>query len=290
MPGVGTQNAVLRLNRAFPRVLGAATRYDIQSPLFGHMRVDKIDSQSRMLYFFGIWEPALTRLVTAQLQPDRIFVDVGANLGYYSLVAGRQLAAGSGHVIAFEPSPTLFRRLAGHVRQNGLTNVTLRQVAVADTAGTLPLYLGSAKNLGATSLIAGNDRALEIDVPVDSLTELLRTADVPRVQLIKIDVEGAEHLVLLGMHDMLDDLARDASLLVELTRRHLDATGATPRDIFAPFHERRFRFFAVPNSYEVGFYGRNADSRRPTEVAFNDLDRHVTRLHDFYVSRQAPLH
>ena len=277
------------LSMAIPRVFGAADLYEISSPLFGRMRVNKLDSQSRMLYFFGIWEPAITRLVTEQLRPERIFVDVGANLGYYSLIAGRQLSALNGHVISFEPSPSLFQRLEGHVQLNDLTNVTLHQVAVADAAGTLPLYIGSARNLGTTSLVAGDNLTLEADVAVDSLATLLSASEIRRVQLIKIDVEGAERLVLLGMAAILDDLADDAGLLVELSKEPLDAAGATPRDLFAPFHERGFRFFAIPNSYEPGFYLRDPGSHRSSEVRFNDLDRHVTRLHDFYVSRQEPV-
>ena len=113
----------------------------------------------------GMWEPAETALIRSQLKPGDTFIDVGANFGYYTVLASK-LVGPTGRVIAFEPDPRSFQLLERNVARNGCTNVVLEQKALADKPGTLTLHV-SDSNRGAHSVIAaGTDNVSHtVDVP-----------------------------------------------------------------------------------------------------------------------------
>jgi len=130
------------------------------------------------------------------LSPGETFVDVGANLGIYTLVAARIMGP-SGRVIAFEPSSQSFSLLKANIALNGFTNVQVYPAAVSDKMGKAFLYDGP--DPGQNSL--GRDPRLEPkgeEVATQSLDRALSQASVERVHVIKMDVEGAEELVLRG--------------------------------------------------------------------------------------------
>ena len=92
-------------------------------------------------FVFGIWEPNLTNFVQQRLRVGDTFVDVGANLGYYSLLASKLVGA-LGHVVAIEASPAIAAHLTKNLHLNNATNVRVVNAAAADRAGTLALYRG----------------------------------------------------------------------------------------------------------------------------------------------------
>ena len=81
------QHEYLSLNRRLSRAWGRGRRYAVAIPGCGSMRLNKVDLVNLYLYYFGVWEPGLTQVVTRALRPGDVFVDVGANLGYYTLLA-----------------------------------------------------------------------------------------------------------------------------------------------------------------------------------------------------------
>ena len=130
------------------------------------------------------------------LSPGKTFVDVGANLGMYTLVASR-IVGPPGRVIAFEPSLQSFPTLKENISLNGFTNVLAVRVALCDKTGEAFLYHGS--DPGKNSLRSDPNAELKGEtVATRSLDEVLDQAAVKTVDVIKMDVEGAEELVLLG--------------------------------------------------------------------------------------------
>lgn len=130
------------------------------------------------------------------LSPGKTFVDVGANLGIYALVASR-IVGPAGRVIAFEPSLQSFSALQRNIALNDFTNLQAFPAAVSDKTGRAFLYHGP--DPGQNSL--GRDPHLEPkaeEVVTQSLDQVLAQAAVGRVHVIKMDVEGAEELVLRG--------------------------------------------------------------------------------------------
>jgi FkbM family methyltransferase len=148
--------------------------------------------------FRGVLEPGLTRRFTESLAPGMTVVDVGANVGMYTLVAARGVAP-NGKVYSFEPTPRTFAILKDNIQVNGLLEsgiVDLRQTAVTDRRGTARLAVYRDNN-GHNTLFAGGAGPEFVDVETVALDDAL--ADVARVDVIKIDAEGAEPLIWNGM-------------------------------------------------------------------------------------------
>lgn len=144
------------------------------------------------------YEPELG-FVRSWLEPGMVFVDVGAHYGIYTLVAARCVGAG-GAVLAFEPDPRNFLVLKENVRRNGARNVRLFRVALADSDGHRDLVLGQGYD--AMSSFYGPRELADTGsvrmVPTRVLDGVLSEAGLKRLDLVKVDAEGAEPLVLGG--------------------------------------------------------------------------------------------
>lgn len=155
------------------------------------------DHQHRGIFFHGQYDPGLTRLLQRRVEPGMVLFDVGANVGYFTLIA-RDLGA---QVHAFEPNPRVRSLLTRTLQLDG-SNVVLEPLAVSDRTGTLPLYLSDGANTGKTSLERTTDSAVEVGlVTLDSY--VAETGVVP--DLVKIDVEGHQGAVLAGAERTMTD-------------------------------------------------------------------------------------
>ena len=145
------------------------------------------------------YEEALVRALAHRLANFRtrraVFVDVGAHIGKYSVLAGRILRD-SGNVVAIEPDPDNFKALAGNVRLNGLDNVSLFNIGCWSQDGSRVLHQ-QVGDLGGHSLV-DKTRGGSITVPVRTLDGLLSEQPLGRVDIIKLDVQRAEVEVLKG--------------------------------------------------------------------------------------------
>jgi FkbM family methyltransferase len=184
---------------------------------------DLSDQIAREVCLTGCYEPPVTRVIQRRLDIGGTMLDVGANWGYFSLLSAAIVGA-SGRVVSLEPDPRQFDALVANVRLNGFGQVTpLRQAAAAE-AGTATLvgYDDDADNRGVSRL--GSDAAgvpcFEVAcVPLDAVTSHL-----PRVDVIKLDVEGAELDALRGMRDGLSS-HKYRALFLEMHPALLEARG-----------------------------------------------------------------
>jgi FkbM family methyltransferase len=166
--------------------------------------------------FYDVWERAE---IDALLPRGGVFVDIGANIGTYSLWAARRLGS-EGRVLAYEVEPTNFSVLVENVRINGFERIVQsRQIGVSDNAESLTLHLND-RNPGGHSLLSEiHDRcAGSITVSCAPLAKLMREADVHRVDVMKIDIEGFEQRVLSQFFADLppDSPLRPRAMLVEM--------------------------------------------------------------------------
>jgi FkbM family methyltransferase len=146
----------------------------------------------------GVWEPGETALLLGWLAPGMTFVDIGAHVGYYTVLAARGVSPG-GLVFAFEPSPRNYELLLANVWRNGLTNVVCYPWAVSDHMGFLDLFLDE-RNTGDNRLFQG-DRGPGVRVRAVALDALPSIR--PPIDVVKIDVQGAEEAVVAGMKHLL---------------------------------------------------------------------------------------
>jgi FkbM family methyltransferase len=167
------------------------------------------------LFLFGVHEISGTRFLQGVLKPGMTLIDVGANSGYYSLIAAR-LVGSHGHVYAFEPAPGPFEKLRRNVALNGFRNVTINRAAVASGLGHSIMYPSAVQdNDGIGSLLPGPNRSADAEevavINLDALTEGLHNRPV---HFVKVDVEGAEADVFTGARKLLGS-ANAPALLFE---------------------------------------------------------------------------
>ncbi len=172
----------------------------------------KIDLQDNVitpsLFVHGCWEPYESQLMTTLLRPGMTVIDIGAHVGYYSLLAAKAIGP-TGRVISFEPAPGNFDLLVHNIHLNGLGKIIQAEnAALGDVSGELNLYL-SSYNTGdhrIYSTLSDDDGIFNagalrqsVRVAVMALDEYLAEREISKVDLVKIDVQGAEMGVLSGM-------------------------------------------------------------------------------------------
>jgi FkbM family methyltransferase len=151
------------------------------------------------LYQYGIYEISGTRFVQSVLTRGMTFLDVGANAGYYSLIAAR-LVGDTGRVYCFEPVAEPFARLRRNVMLNAFSNITVNQAALSSHTGRSSIYRSALQdNDGLASLHPGAEREeLGEETRVVAIDDWIGELGDRRLDLIKVDVEGAEGDVFEG--------------------------------------------------------------------------------------------
>jgi FkbM family methyltransferase len=172
------------------------------------------------IYCFGVWEPNFTIWLERTLRPGDVFVDVGAHLGYFSLLASR-LVGPAGAVVAIEPLSVSFELLRRNIATNGASNIRAVNAAAWDETASMALYGAPATSAGVTTLYpsvaALHGFQATGTVAAEPLGSLLTAEELRRARVIKVDVEGAEWRVVRGLLTALPETRPDLELMVELT-------------------------------------------------------------------------
>lgn len=221
-----------------------------------HRRLDGVrfichlrDSIAREVCFTGGYEPVETELVRRLLRPGDSFADVGANWGYFTLLASKLVGA-AGCVLSIEPDPRLFKLLADNLHLSACTNVQARSVAAADRHATLALcgFEESGGNWGLSRLVAAEPGAADFAVCAEPLDELLAGAGMHDVRLLKLDVEGAEDCALRGLSGALADNIVQF-VLIELHPTSLAQRGISVRDVLQPMIRAGYQGWRIDHSH-----------------------------------------
>jgi len=184
---------------------------------------------SRRIREEGVWEPYETSLLASFLQPGEVFVDVGANIGYFSVLAAH-LVGDSGAVFAFEPGRDNFALLRDNLELNDCGHiVTGVEAGLAQLAGRGRLYL-SADNAGDHQIFAVGAARSYHGISLLNGSDYLR-GSLARMDLLKVDVQGAEYAVMAGLLPLLRELPRLPRIIVELTPLSLRQAGSSGREL-----------------------------------------------------------
>jgi FkbM family methyltransferase len=194
------------------------------------------DGLTRYWYFWGYsyYELGTTRLLRRLLERKRVFFDVGANIGYYTFLAAA-LLEGRGAVHAFEPWGVVFDDLAANARLNGFRCLNLNQVALGERDGEARLFLPGTHEWTMASLVADSAGQAFDNVRTQRFDSYCRERGIDTMDLMKIDVEGAELQVLQGMGSLLSRWRPDIVLEV------LEPFEAELDSFFAETPYRKFR-------------------------------------------------
>jgi FkbM family methyltransferase len=241
---------------SWPLARGLATRLEVRTP-GGRMIVDTGDTVGCVVAVSGVWEPHVTEVFRRLVRPGDVVVDVGAHIGYYTLLASR-LVGGDGHVYAFEPTPARFAELRTNLELNGVTNVTALELAAGAANATATLFEAPRANTSASTIAprAALESFAESDVPrwqvkVTRAADHIASEHRSHVRVMKVDVEGAEIDALRGLEQLMSGDA-PVAVLVEISPRWSEESPT-------PFLERLCARHAltpwlVPNEYSVTDY------------------------------------
>jgi FkbM family methyltransferase len=175
------------------------------------------------MYCAGAPDPEMLRFMQHRLRPGGVFVDAGANIGAYSILAAR-LVGPEGRVASFEAHPITFGFLERSIALNGFSQVQARNLALGAAPGRVRLAFNPA-NPGETHVADdGGTAAPGAEVAVATLDSALAEAGITRVDYLKIDVEGFELPVLQGAVGTLRDNP-DIAVQTELVERHASRYG-----------------------------------------------------------------
>jgi len=193
-----------RLNRAAPHGL-----VQVQVAAGGLEGVTlELDLQTEKDYWLGIYEPNLQRVIKDWVKPGWVVYDVGANIGYISLLLA-QAVQDSGPIYAFEALPDNFTRLQKNIRLNVLEDrIKAVHAAVIDASKPVTFMVGPSSGMGKVVGSAGRQEvvyAQSLTMPGISLDEYVYEAGHPAPQAVKMDIEGGEVLALPGMRRILQE-------------------------------------------------------------------------------------
>lgn len=199
--------------------LSWAGHYVTVSTIFGKkLRLTVPDLVQKYLYFFGVWEPYITQYMERNLSPGDTFIDIGANIGYHSILAST-LVGDRGKVFAIEASPSNYELLKENIALNNIKNVNMYQVAVHNKQTFLNIYKDK-RNIGRNTTCferaEKRGHSLEAMVRAAPLAEIVGEENTLSARIIKIDVEGDERSVVDGIVGLLSDFSSETEWLIEV--------------------------------------------------------------------------
>ncbi len=218
----------------------------------------------------GIYEPLATDLVRKAVKGGDVVFDIGANIGYYTLIFAKVVGE-RGKVFAFEPDPQNFALLRKNVEINGYHNVVLVRKAISNKTGRAKLYLCEENTADHRIYDSGDGRA-SIAIDAIRLCDFLKDYD-GRVDMIKMDIEGAEAGAIEGMSALFES-TKDISIITEFWPFGLKKCGSEPAALLTSLVEHGFDLYEI-NEHEQKI--ERAEARRLLET-YTPEKRNYTNL------------
>jgi FkbM family methyltransferase len=216
--------------------------------------VDASDIVGKHIYYFGVWEPALTDWISRSLKPGDTFIDVGANVGYFSLLAAK-LVGNSGHVVSIEALPEIYQTLKNNLAQNDAARVRAVNAAAWDKVEMVPAFSRAGHPAGTTTLVHQWAEQWHLspspEVEAKPLSMILRPEEIKAARLMKIDVEGAESRVISEMTSWLGETRDDFEVIIEVARSIVEAEGKRLEDLLSLFERFGFQAYRIENDYRT---------------------------------------
>jgi len=207
-----------------------------------YMLLNPTEHIQQQLFWYGYYEKELADLLKRIVKPNDVFIDIGANIGYFSLFVASNFP--SAKIIAFEPVTGLYQELNNNVALNNMENITTVNIAVGEINEEKELFVSAANNLGMSSFqqpenYSGNKEK----VKVVTLGDWFKTSGLSKINIIKLDIEGSELAALRGMKEIIKE--RKPILIIEMNPATLSLFNLKTSDISNYLKEYNFEGFLI---------------------------------------------
>ena len=220
------------------------------------LRVNTRDFLQNKIFYFGQWEPRLTQFILSRQQTDGIFLDIGANIGYFSIAAASRFKK----VIAIEASPEIAGLLKRNIDRNQITNIAIINVAIGDRNGEIFVNLASDHNIGQTA-VSKEEKSGSRKIPMATIDSLLNREELSNLQFIKMDVEGAEFSVFENILTIIDALHPQLEIVAEITPAEDANERQRQKKIWAAIIESGFTPYVLQEEFDLCDYVENNFSK-----------------------------
>ena len=225
--------------------------------------LDKDDVAMSGYLALGSYEPETIRIFKESMKEGATVVDIGTNIGYYTIIAGKKVGQ-RGKVFGYEPNIDSFNLLQRNILINNFDNIIPINLAISNILGKRTLYLGDNK---CTHSFADNRKTGKNEMVItDTLDNSLKKYGSPRVDVIKMDIEGAEILALEGMRETIERSPK-LTIFTELYPKAIKRLGRSPVEFLEKIRDFGFSVHAI-------------DEDRKEIVTLHDFESFVSNFRD----------
>jgi len=220
-------------------MIGCSDKYDLK------FRFRTPDSVGRLIFKKGVYEEELSDYLINNLDlgPEDIVFDVGANIGWYSILFSKYFSGVKVH--SFEPDPENFGILKFNIELNNFENVFLNNIGLGKEKGIVKLYQYKKGNLGRHSMLEINDGyGSTIDVNISSFDEYIKNMkiNISKIKFLKIDIEGYEYFAFLGGKEFLKYIP---TIMAEFSPSYMRKVGLDPAKLISLLRSYDFSPFMI---------------------------------------------
>lgn len=223
--------------------------------------------------YFGSFQPAISEVFRKYLKRGDVFIDAGANIGYFSAVAAGYVGK-EGQVHSFEPVPEYFKKLKELAERNNQYRITANQFALGDQEKMGEIYIGGNSDIGDNTffpnLFEGIDSGRSADVLIRRLDKYIKEKNITNIKLIKIDVEGYEFFVLKGLKNYFSECLEKKSfpiIVCEICPEIYPRLGYKLEDLFSYMEEFFYYPFDIFNN-KIRMDIKEVKKRQAIDVLF----------------------
>jgi FkbM family methyltransferase len=210
-----------------------------------YMQVNPSEHIQQQLFWYGHYEKELGGLIRKILKPGDVFLDIGANIGYFSLLAAKHEPTAK--IISFEPVSSAFKKLEENISLNTAKNVNALNFGVGEKNEERKIYISDEDNTGMSSFQKPENYSGKTEmVKVITIDDWFRSSGLAKIDIIKLDVEGSELASINGMDEALKNFK--PLVIVEINPETLSQFDLTPAAIFHRFGDLSFSGFLIFNS------------------------------------------